>query len=66
MTKDEFFQKMQYEGSFEDMFHYVGHTQIVDDPDMHSAWMYFCNALQDLNDIEEDWVDPNPELEEES
>jgi len=54
MTKNEFFKKMDWEGSFEDMFHYMGQRPIDDDPDMNLAWNAFCAALQDLIDIQDD------------
>lgn len=55
MTKNEFFKKMDWEGSFEGMASYMGYKPIIDDPDMDSAWKAFVAAFEDLQATLEEW-----------
>lgn len=59
MTKTEFFHKMQAEGGFDAMADYMGYKQITDDLDLDQAWKTFCYAHQDMQNILDDWVDPD-------
>lgn len=59
-TKDQFFEKMEYEGSFEDMYHYCGLVRITDDVDMNGAWYSYCNAMPDLLYLFDEWESKQP------
>lgn len=54
-TKDDFFNKLDYEGGFEQMAAYAGLVEITDDPDLNQAWNTFVASLRDVEDIYEDW-----------
>lgn len=59
-TKDEFFDKMEWEGGFESMAGYSGGVEITDDNDLHAAWNAFAAAYLDLQDIYDDWEASRP------
>lgn len=59
MTKDEFLNKVSAEGGFEGAASYLGIREIKGESELTAAWSAFVTALNDLDDIYEDWCDAN-------
>ena len=61
ITKRQFFDKLEWEGSFEELANYFGHKIIEDEEDLTQVWNSFVNALGDLeayrSDMEEEFYE---------
>lgn len=54
-TKDEFFNKMDWEGGPYEMASYCGKVEITDDKELNDIWNAIAPLLEEMNDLYEEW-----------
>ena len=55
MTKQEFFDKLDWEGSLSDMVSWGGNINITDDPDLNEIYNSLVNLVTEFDIIYDEW-----------
>ena len=55
MTKQQFFNKLDWEGSLSDMVSWGGNINITDDPDLNEIYNSLVNLVTEFDIIYDEW-----------